>query len=149
MQLCPRKNIFWHIYMCIHKETHSPFDYLRRLPEHLVTTSTVKQETERKPFPTKWNGMKMSSLSSIAGCIIQNWLNLLLHWTNLINTLSPTDFLRRLLRFNELNLKLSLDNMDMGISQDFRKKKKIQKTVLGKKWTQIYLRIWCSMNRKQ
>lgn len=77
--------------------------------ECLVTTSTVKQETETKSFPTAWIGMKISFISSVADHITQSWLNFLLQVRNLINTLSPTNFLRRLLRFNEVNLEVPMD----------------------------------------
>lgn len=71
-------------------------------------------ETEKKSFPTDTNGMKMSSISSVAEHITQSWLNSLLQLTNLINTLSPTDFLRKLLRFNELNLEVPMDQYGCG-----------------------------------
>lgn len=140
-----------HSHTSIYRERHSPFDCLRHHYEHLVTTSTVKLETGKKYFPTKWNGMKISSLSWVAGCIIQNWLNLLRHLTNLINTLSPTNFLRRLLRFNELNLKLSLDSMDMGISQYFCKTKNYKKWCLAKnelKFILEYVALWIESNKE-
>lgn len=58
----------------------------------------------------------------------QGWLNFLLQLTNLINTLSPLDFLRRLLRFNELNLEVPMDQYGHGNYSRLLQNKKLQKT---------------------
>lgn len=134
---------------------HSLLDCLKCLPvwrSECLFVDYIYWEAGNTPMcftPVEWKGKKLSSMSSFADCITLSLLRFLLQLTNLINTLSPLDLLRRLLRFNEFKVwKCQWTNMDMGIFKSSAKQNITGSILFGRKWTQVYLRIWCSLARK-
>lgn len=118
---------------------HSLLDCLKCLPvwrSECLFVDYIYWEAGNTPMcftPVEWKGKKLSSMSSFADCITLSLLRFLLQLTNLINTLSPLDLLRRLLRFNEFKLKVPMDQYGHGNIQDFCKTKHYRKHTVWQK----------------
>lgn len=118
---------------------HSLLDCLKCLPvwrSECLFVDYIYWEAGNTPMcftPVEWKGKKLSSMSSFADCITLSLLRFLLQLTNLINTLSPLDLLRRLLRFNEFKLKVPMDQYGHGNIQEFCKTKYYRKHTVWQK----------------
>lgn len=118
---------------------HSLLDCLKCLPvwrSECLFVDYIYWEAGNTPMcftPVEWKGKKLSSMSSFADCITLSLLRFLLQLTNLINTLSPLDLLRRLLRFNEFKFKVPMDQYVHGNIQEFCKTKYYRKHTVWQK----------------